>query len=85
MIVFPATADDNIVLESSRFRSSNRLPSLTYYDKVATTSMWRCSQPRCGVFTSRNKSDEELLRLIGLCNSNPTNVHHTVLIHDSRP
>ena len=34
---------------------------------------------------SRSQHDEELLRLIGMCNSNPKNVQNTVLIHDSRP
>lgn len=59
---------------------------MSYYDSVTTTSIWRCSQPLTGVFgQNRNKGDEELLRLIGLCNSHKNNVQNTVLIHDSRP
>ncbi len=85
VLILPATVDDAVIAESAKFRSSSRLPCLTYYDKVATTSIWRCSQPHTGLFNSRSKADEELFRLIGLCNSNPMNVQNTVLIHDSRP
>jgi len=49
---------------SGKYRSSNRLPGFTYYDKVTGCSIWRCSQPKPGFFSSRNKEDEDLLNHI---------------------
>ena len=42
-LVFPASADKDIILESAKFRSSQRLPALTYFDKVTGVTIWRCS------------------------------------------
>ena len=38
-----------------------------------------------GMFGGRNKLDEELLRLIGLCNSSQLNSGGFVEIYDARP
>jgi hypothetical protein len=84
-LVFPAQADDDCIVASGKFRSANRLPALTFYDKVTGTSIWRCAQPGSGLFNKLSKDDVNLLRYIGMCNGNPRNIHHTVLIHDSRP
>jgi len=85
VLLFPAQAENDFIVESGKFRSSSRLPALTYYDKLSGTSIWRCAQPKSGLFNKLSKEDVALLRCIGMCNGNPKNIHHTVLIHDSRP
>lgn len=84
-LVFPAQADDNCIVESGKHRSASRLPALTYYDKLIGTSIWRCAQPRSGIFNKLSVEDVALLKYIGLCNGDKKNIHNTVLIHDSRP
>jgi hypothetical protein len=84
-MLMPAAAEDATIIDSAKFRSSSRLPNLTYFDKTTGTSIWRCSQPGVGVLGTRSQGDERLLMLIGQCNGNPKNVHSTTLIHDSRP
>lgn len=71
--------------DSAKFRSSNRLPVLTYYDKQTGASIWRCSQPCTFLFGSRNRGDEELIRMIGHCNSTQNNKNGFVEIYDARP
>jgi hypothetical protein len=64
-LLFPCKARTSTIEASQKYRSSNRLPGFTYYDKVTGTSIWRCSQPKPGFFAARNKEDEELLLKIG--------------------
>jgi hypothetical protein len=64
-LLFPCKARVSTIEASGKYRSSNRLPGFTYYDKETGTSIWRCSQPKPGFFGGRNKEDEELLRQIG--------------------
>ena len=61
------------------------MPVLTYYDKVSGVTIWRSSQPCTGMFGGSNKHDEEMLRLIGLCNSSWLNSGGFVEIYDARP
>jgi len=84
-LVFPAQTELATVEDSAKFRSSNRLPVLTYFDRVTTASIWRCSQPCTFLFGSRNRGDEDLLRQIGLCNSTLLNKNGSVEIFDARP
>jgi hypothetical protein len=39
----PAFATDEILAESVKFRSSQRIPALTYFDREHQTCLWRCS------------------------------------------
>lgn len=64
-LLFPGKAYKSIIEASGKYRSSNRLPGFTYYDHVSKTSIWRCSQPKPGFFSNRNREDEELLKHIG--------------------
>jgi len=43
MHVIPASFKDSTMLVSSKFRTKNRFPSMTYYDKVSECSIWRSS------------------------------------------
>lgn len=67
------------------------MPALTF----ATTShalkgtkkfvtMWRCSQCKTGMSSSRSEDDEKIFRLIGDL-SNPNNETNPVHIYDARP
>ncbi len=69
--------------ESSKFRTKNRLPVLTYFCKKEDfgkndCSIWRSSQPMSGVTWSRSSEDEELLKWIN---------KYTIklVIYDARP
>ena len=42
-LVFPANASNELIEGSAQFRSSQRLPALTYYDKVTGVSVYRSS------------------------------------------
>ena len=84
-LVFPAQASQSSIYESSRFRSSNRLPALSFFDRVSGASIWRCSQPQTFLFGTRNRGDEELVRCIGLCNDTKMNVTGFVEVFDARP
>lgn len=84
-LIFPAQIDIVSIEESAKFRSSNRLPALTYYDRVTSASIWRCSQPCTFLFGTRNRGDEDLVKSIGLCNSTPLNKNGSVEIYDARP
>jgi len=81
-IVVPGTVSNEDLYDCAKFRSSSRLPALTFYDKESTSSLWRCSQPLTGMMNSRRKGDEYYLRMIGFCSQNPSK---TVFIQDSRP
>ena len=84
-LIFPASADLASIEESAKFRSSNRLPVLTYFDRATGASIWRCSQPCTFLFGTRNRGDEELVRMIGNCNSTLKNKQGRVEIYDARP
>jgi Myotubularin-like phosphatase domain len=60
------------------------LPTLTFYDRVTGTSIWRSAQPT-RLFFRKKAFDEDLIKLIGECNSNPNNLRGTVAIFDARP
>ena len=46
---------------SADFRAKNRLPALTYYDKVTGGTIWRSAQTKSGISGNRNRFDEDLL------------------------
>lgn len=75
----------SLIEESARFRSSNRLPTLSFFDNITGASIWRCSQPCTFLFGTRNRGDEELVRQIGLCNDTQKNRKGFVEIFDARP
>lgn len=83
-ILFPYNVDETTISEAGKFRTSQRLPALSYFDSQYGTSIWRSSQP-ARFIASRNRYDEELLRAIGQCNSNAVNAAGALMIYDARP
>ena len=51
--------------ESAKYRTKNRYPTLSYYDKKTKGSIWRSSQNRAGITNENNISDEIILESIG--------------------
>lgn len=51
--------------ECAKFRGSNRLPALAYFDQFYGTSIWRCAQNKPGIFGRSSKDDEEMVLAIG--------------------
>jgi hypothetical protein len=48
--IVPKLIEDYVLYESSKFRTKNRFPSLTWYDKVTHCSIWRSSQTKVSPF-----------------------------------
>ncbi|PAV93073.1 hypothetical protein WR25_23716 [Diploscapter pachys] len=60
----PTSANANVVVGSTKFRSRGRLPALTYFYRPTGAVICRCAQPLTG-FSARNVEDEKLMELIG--------------------
>lgn len=60
----PTSANANVVVGSTKFRSRGRLPVLTYFYRPTGAVICRCAQPLTG-FSARNVEDEKLMELIG--------------------
>ena len=72
--------DDEKLKECANFRKRGRLPTLTFFNKENGCSIWRCSQPKRGLFNQNNKQDSELL--LNIAKLSPVNKLH---IFDARP
>jgi len=49
-------------------RKEHRVPVLSYYNKSNGCSLWRCGQPKGGLFNTKNENDEKLLTEIAKIN-----------------
>ena len=75
----PANLTDDEILESSKFRTKNRLPALAYFYSNKA-SLWRSSQNKSGIMKNRSEEDELMVRSIGL-----TNPHtNEIVVYDAR-
>ncbi|OMJ74979.1 hypothetical protein SteCoe_25972 [Stentor coeruleus] len=63
------------------FRSKNRLPVLVWCNTRRSATLWRCSQPKTGIRTSRCVEDEEYLRRLAQSSQRDPMLH----IFDARP
>jgi len=64
ILCFPYNATNVTINGAARFRSRQRLPSLTYYHHRSEGSIHRCSQPLSGLQNNRSFDDESLCQLI---------------------
>lgn len=76
----PATASNDCLIESAKFRSIGRLPALSYLH-TNEASICRCSQPLSG-FNNRSVEDEQLLQHIK--DANPNDKKELYIV-DTRP
>ncbi|MES1910461.1 MAG: hypothetical protein MHM6MM_003048 [Cercozoa sp. M6MM] len=63
-LAVPAGISDDEVRQSAEFRSSRRLPVLTYYCAKSQAAILRSSQPKTGLSYSRCAADERILSYV---------------------
>ncbi|GMM38427.1 phosphatidylinositol-3-phosphatase [Saccharomycopsis crataegensis] len=67
-IIVPKSISDSVLKYAAKFRSKNRIPSLTYYFKKNGCTLTRSSQPLTGLSQSRSIQDEKLIYEIFMSN-----------------
>lgn len=77
----PKTASDELLKQSSMFRSKNRLPVLSWIHPNSLATITRCSQPLVGVSGKRSTEDENYLTCIMEANAQSDKLS----IMDARP
>lgn len=78
----PSNVSDQNLEKVAQFRSSGRIPILSWFDSSNSATISRSSQPRVGLSgRERNAWDENLLE--GISSSNK--IHKTVFLMDARP
>ncbi|TMW66073.1 hypothetical protein Poli38472_003838 [Pythium oligandrum] len=80
-LVVPSSISDAEVASVAEFRSKGRLPICCFVHSRNAASIWRCAQPKRGIFHSQNASDDRYLAHIALSNRNQTKMW----IADCRP
>lgn len=60
-LVFPSNYPNEKIIEASNFRTKNRLPAVSYYNKEYKTALLRSSQTKSGLMFNRSESDEKYL------------------------
>ncbi|RHY23754.1 hypothetical protein DYB36_008151 [Aphanomyces astaci] len=68
MFVVPAAMSDVQVAAVAGFRSKGRMPLCCWVHSSNTASLWRCAQPKRGVFHAQNADDDHMLWLIAQTN-----------------
>jgi hypothetical protein len=79
--VVPAMMSDSEVTSVAEFRSKGRMPILCYVYRNQAATLWRCAQPKRGIFNAQNLADEQMLGYISYSNPN----HNRIWIADCRP
>ena len=70
--IVPAQLTDAELLRVTMYRSNARIPALIWVHPINGTTLSRCSQPRSGLFSSREASDEKLVNLLRYKGTLPT-------------
>ncbi|SCU84426.1 LADA_0D01618g1_1 [Lachancea dasiensis] len=88
LLVVPKSTSDTLITHSTKYRSQNRIPVLTYYHKKTHSSITRCAQPLPGLIQQRSIQDEKLVNEIFNCSlQSHSQIPETVknIIVDARP
>jgi myotubularin-related protein 6/7/8 len=80
--IIPRSVQDSTLEACARYRTKNRFPALTYFDKLTGCSIWRSSQSCQGILANRNEDDERVLLEIG--RTNVYNPQNKLAIFDAR-
>jgi myotubularin-related protein 1/2 len=80
-IVVPKELSLMAIKTCASFRSRNRLPVLVWCNTRRSATLWRCSQPKTGIRTSRCVEDEDYLRALAQSSQRDPMLH----IFDARP
>ena len=78
-LIVPKSMSDNEIKSCALFRTKKRFPTLTYYNKENSTSIWRSSQCKTGLTSNKCEEDIKLLTKISEKSSNK------LLVYDPRP
>ena len=81
ILVVPKELSLVAIKACASFRSRNRLPVLVWCNPLRSATLWRCSQPKTGIRTSRCVEDEEFLRVLAQSSQRDPMLH----IFDARP
>ncbi|DAZ93817.1 TPA: hypothetical protein N0F65_004206 [Lagenidium giganteum] len=79
--VVPASISDAEITNIAEFRSKGRIPICCFVHERNSASIWRCAQPKRGIFNAQNSADERYLLHISQSNRN----QRKVWIADCRP
>ncbi|OQR93428.1 myotubularin-like [Achlya hypogyna] len=80
LFAVPARMTDAQVASVAEFRSKGRMPLLCWAHSNSA-SLWRCAQPKRGIFNAQSSDDELMLLLIAQTN----HINQLVWIVDCRP
>lgn len=78
--IVPSAVNDEMLIQSAKFRSKGRLPVLTWYNPRKGNAIIRCAQPNVGLTGNTSKEDQSLIEQIRLRNSKPLDL----MIFDAR-
>jgi hypothetical protein len=67
VLAVPASISDETMLKAAKYRSKNRLPTLSWLSSSNGCSITRSSQPMSGIINARNNDDERILLEISRC------------------
>ena len=81
VLLVPASVDDGLLQEVAKFRSKQRLPALSWFNKETQAAIVRCAQPLVGLGGKKSQADEELFDEI--IKANPQN--RGIAMLDARP
>ena len=62
--IVPAQITNAELLRVTMYRSNARIPALIWVHPINGTTLSRCSQPRSGLFSSRESADEKLVNIL---------------------
>lgn len=81
VLLFPKTMEDSDIKEVSKFRSKQRLPSLSWLHPENRAAIVRCAQPLVGITGKKSEADEKLFTEIQRANGGGNGVS----MLDARP
>lgn len=81
LLVVPSSMSDTEIANVAEFRSKGRLPICCFVHPRNQASLWRCAQPKRGIFNAQNVADERYLARIAASNRNQPKIW----IADCRP
>jgi len=85
ILVVPGPITDDILTQAAQFRTSSRVPVLSWKHPRCSAGIARSSQPRTGVIGYRSSQDELVLSTIRKTSATTGQAGPSMLIADCRP
>lgn len=83
-LIVPSQISDTLLKHTAKFRSQDRIPTLTYYYSRTQCCIARSAQPLPGLTKQRSIQDEKLVSEIFKSTTHPS-LHNKNIIVDARP